>query len=496
MKYEYPPSKHIRAFAPLDDTSHVHASGRVEFDDIEVPCTFEAVYTHNCEVVVAIYLDSSAYREVFFKKTQQEGSVTYSIGGKPLRNTHFRRLTGVDSYLQREVSIEDGYLRSLGGTESPTIFIANKMLIIDTRESTLENQERHHAHLFYLTGIDFDTAFVHQQVFPIGDNPQQLTLERIYRHERRFDNDTLVRLIVPNVVLPNGWSPYQIADLWCALVSLAIGRDVRWTCVENANDERIAILWKHRTNVLGLNRFQGLISLVFFESESAQVIEFIKRCFAAVQKGKITPVFAETITPIIRNYVSYRLIQQRSVDTARLVTTSVEELLFYWEKTRGLLPPIIDEDEKLAILTGIDTDALTTLIKTAITSPTKLEPKLGERRRDVHARIRRYLKKELAFPMAEDKIRILFRESSITDEWFDSHVQRRLDPFRVTRNAVVHNGSFPDENPRVNTWYFYNALMIFPLIIFALFGYDGFYIDLMEYWKDAIEPPQLSEKES
>src|SRR5258708_7568723 len=53
--YDYPPSKHILAFGPLQEESHFYGTGFAEFEIGSLECEFEIAYTHDCRIVIICY---------------------------------------------------------------------------------------------------------------------------------------------------------------------------------------------------------------------------------------------------------------------------------------------------------------------------------------------------------------------------------------------------------------------------------------------------------
>src|SRR5579859_3860959 len=71
--YDFPPSKHILEFGPLEADSHFYARGTAQFDVAEVNCDFEVAYTQDCRVVVVAYLEDENYLLVFGNKVKESG---------------------------------------------------------------------------------------------------------------------------------------------------------------------------------------------------------------------------------------------------------------------------------------------------------------------------------------------------------------------------------------------------------------------------------------
>lgn len=483
VMYEYPPSRHMQSFAPFDQDSHYFASGQAEFDELKVECDFEVIYTHNCEPIVALYLKSKDAMELFWRKHIEEKGNTHHTMGGPIPHPTFTRLSGIDKRFGYEIIVENGHLQSLGGSEIPPTFAANTIYRIDRRSTITKNYSYKEHFVFELTGIDFETDFLYELQFPISDEKTPLTLQVIYKQVRLYDNQPLVRLLIPKNSVPDQWDSESLADLWCAFVSLAIGRDVRWVEMENPTDESITVKWQYRNNVFGTRSFTGLISTLPLRLDSEPTTEFLRRCFAKVQSGEITSELASKYTLAIRHYITYRMLRHRPEDEARLIGTTVEELLTIWEVSQNI------QTETHA--TFEEANGLWKAMQQAAYNHINTFPNDNQRRRKIKDRLSYLVRQELPRFRFEDRLERYFEHVilGMPEGWYEANVSIGLPYFVTTRDHVVHTGRFQTEEPKIKNWHYFNLLMMLPLMVFALFHFDEEFIDLREYWQDAAEAP-------
>ena len=64
MNILHPDISRARAF---DETSHFVVTGTAEFQELTVDCEFEVVYTHNCEIIIALYVERDTSLELFMQ---------------------------------------------------------------------------------------------------------------------------------------------------------------------------------------------------------------------------------------------------------------------------------------------------------------------------------------------------------------------------------------------------------------------------------------------
>lgn len=504
-KYEYPPSHQMLNHSPLERNSHFFAKGKADFGDLKVDCEFEVAYSHNCEIIVILYLELKNYLSLYWEKSDSADSNDYQLGVGLIPHTKIEKISGRDLRLDLEIVVDEAFL--LGSINQPLVYVANSVTITDFHINAIGE---YHSPEFYLVGVDIDTRIMSHYEFEIGGNEKKIWYEPIAQDlQREYDNQAIAKLVIPTDCVPANWTVDDIADLWCALFSLATGRDVRWVNKTTHNRTSASTVWRRRSNVFGSRTIQGMIPDVYPGLRSENLTNFINRCFQTAFLGDIRPETIADYIRAIRYYIQYQMITRRGEDQARLITSLTEEVIQKWQRHKqkststneeesseelciDSFPQLQSEDETNALLDRAKVD-VKRWVNEVIVSGRENTLKPSERRKHIKDRIIYYIKKELPRPSFGDKLKMLFAESKLSQIWFEKNVKHRITPFVKVRNCVLHTGEFPTKNIKKWNWYYNNMLMMLPLIVFALFEYEGPYIDLIKFWSEIVEDPSVDE---
>lgn len=485
--YEYPPSSHLLNHGPIEPKSHFFVQGVAHFDDSDVDCEFEVAYTQNCHIMIILYIKFEQFQDLYMTKSVNGADVSYSLDAGPIRNSTIRKLSGKAVQSNSNIEVEDCSLLNLGFGEMPLVFRANRLKVINTVPYATEHSV---GSTFEIMGLDIPTKFLNVYDFSVGDNGEHISIEPIaVGMERDYDNQAIAKLVIPSNAVVTGWTDDQVASLWCAMMSLALGQDIRWINSSLLNSEtEVVTTWVRHSQVFGQQKINRLIPSFPYDLSDKRLAKFIKSIFASISRGDVSATAASDYIEAVHRYVQYQMITTQGLDQARLITTSIEELVNKWQQHSGLpFEPLVTEVELAALLLRADDD-MKAWFSDIITTGTAEESNLSKRRKALRGKVKSYLKNELVRSSFEDRLKVLFRENTSTP-WFTAHVKSRLSPFVVTRNYVVHGGGFPTERTKEWYWYYYNMLMILPLIVFALFRYNGAYIDLIQEWAHIVEEP-------
>lgn len=309
-----------------------------------------------------------------------------------------------------------------------------------------------------------------------------------------FDNQSTCRFTIHFANPLDGYDDIDIANLWCALMSLALGKDVQWTSYfephKNAHRLRRMQIWQskqleaepHLLSPIDLSRLIG-----GNDWENNNIKEFIVQCFRTVLKGNIRVEEARSYTNVLRHYANYRLLPASSEEGhARLISTLTEELLWQWEKHRNLnrQRKIMDRGERNKLV-----EILVSTMKHKAHS--FLNEENAQKLDAVVDSVESLVRSQVRSSKFINRLKNLFITYDIP---IDEKLDMRLQAFVETRDSIAHTGLFAHDNPDITnptqlsdeekyaiSHEIDNNLMMIPLMIFAIFGYKGKYYDFLEH---------------
>jgi hypothetical protein len=512
--YEYPPSKEILRYGPLQEGTHYYCEG-VAFtrllqekiiDPVQtkvkrIPCVFEVAYNHKCQIVVVCYfgislLDSKHRRKrLSYTNSPEE---CFRLIGREVKYGLNVCVEGLSLIVHSPSILQTPTYYT---TESRSIYFAkcfninlpaSRLLKAIELEATSDEYSQEYETHFSVTGCEFiklDQIFYFQLLET--DNDCFLTLKPICTYaQREHDNEVTGTLIVPKKCVPQGWTASEIVDIWCALTSLSMGRDIQWVSsylplrFEQYPQE---ITWQYRKVYAG-RLFHAYIA---GRSNFSATANFVRECFTHIVNGGLSPNEAKSYVSLFRQFVYYQLMGVKDAEgIARLVTTLTEAFLFTWERNTDSKPK--------TLLSRAERRKLDKVILEYLRSQDFVEQfgiELGKTTEadfsQDNSDFKRIIDKVMDIfrnnmrPSFHERLEFFFEDGDhfITDlEW-------RIKAFIATRNSIAHNGNllhFSDDKDsqrkvqqlyisRGKTWEdeYRNALMILPLMMMRVFGYSG-----------------------
>lgn len=501
--YDYPPSQQIRRYEPFEPNSHFHVRGKCHFEGKKYPCDFEVAYTLDGEIWVVCYLDSQAQLELFgipdrgempWKMyTPKQERIQVDFSGIDLRS---RLLVRVN----QAISISNG----MGFSDRAPEFVANSFELIQQDEDVPYNNPPPSTH-----SIDFELLNVasfpkyassdlipfygfsyHQPPFnrPIFASSEPIPFNVGGKHlvylkpALLADNQSVSTensiLRIPLESIPIGWSAEDIADIWCSAISIATGRDIRWIVKRTHTKRVIKQKFKRRSNIIRNRSTYGLITNQYIFWLDDAIFKFIASIFDSIRRKKVTPSALRDYSRIMWHFVEYRLITNRTEDQARLITTTVEELLTRWEDhTRTTPKAVVSETEAEQLWSDLQEKWLPTLNKISETLTT-------QRQHALKSRLETSFLVEIVRPGFRKRLKNMLELGQNDQAWIKKHAKSRIEAFVETRNKIAHTGRFPTEDTDELFDYYFNMLMVLPLLIFTIFGYQGTYIDLSQQYRE------------
>lgn len=497
MPYSYPPSDEILRFGKLQESSHFYVVGFACLNGespYRIRCNFEVGYTTECQIIVVCYppitlaygtLHKIPRTTKFFGKDIKTGLRVFTDG---LSNTGYKEATNHSEVIDCVVTFHASYLR----VHDPE----NDEELSDTTPYT---------RYFDIVGLDipsyfdrnhrhFDPDYNGQIKFPIDESKGQVitVLFKSTLEDRLYNNQPTGQLMIPPTCIPIGWRADHVADAWCALISLAVGRDIQWTSrivpllEYGRQDFREKIWWSRSIN--GGVQFHFLITRYLAKNDNALQIYF-QLIFKNLMQGSITQDALHLYNFIVRHYVEYINVGTTYLNgTARLVTTLIEEFLYGWinniQPSVGL---IIDKAER-SNLEEVVRQALNKNDDAPDDYLTRSESK--QDRTELIERVIGIIHSNIREKTFLDKLLVFFKTYGHANQ----DLTKRLKACVATRNSITHRGklSWHDDEVVKNSlvrfyattgdeWVheYHNALMIIPLMILSVFGYRGFYSDML-----------------
>lgn len=505
MPYDYPPSRYILQFGPLQENSHYYCEG-IAFFNIrgftKLKCEFEVAYTQECKVIAACYFPD--YRSLMRGVRGRWYEECYKIIGRAKRsrlNIIFER--------DMEVKVTNVHLGVLPAPLSYSILFSGSCYTVFTKSSHTDATHPQRKG-FHVTGLDFSLSFNDPEAvskgvaFNVGNQENApIKLFPMFTNQTpEYLNQATGYLTIKEELIPNKWTDIGTADLWCALASLALGRDVQWVAYSSTSTQGTAMTWVTK-NVRGRSKFHALIidDLVLGE-EWEKLKRFISTNMNGIIENQIRNNELSEYIHLIRTYVDYSAIIGISKESrTRLLATLTEELLYLWEKfSKSTASRIITRRERRKI------DELI-----ADTLHREIDTILIESSQNREAIIQKIIK------IIQNNMRPDFRERLTF--FFESHQQlptnyelaKRIKAFVDTRNAIAHQGVFAWANdetskkklqklcpkPEHQTRHEYeNVIMFIPIMCLCIFSYDGPYYDMLygeqKWWVSQMPPPPPS----
>jgi hypothetical protein len=231
--YDYPPSQQLRQYEPFEPNSHFYVRGKCHLDSKKYPCDFEVAYTLDGEIYVICYLGSTALHELFGIPMQnempwkmyapKEERILVDFSGIDLRS-------GLKVRVNQAVSLQNGISLSAWLNDRAPIFVANSFELTQTDKDVLYNNPPPSDSIdFELLNVASSSIFHYTTPIEIKiGRSHVLYLKPAQQSDNKSSSVENSVLMIPRKSIPLGWSAEDIADIWCAAISVATGRDIRW----------------------------------------------------------------------------------------------------------------------------------------------------------------------------------------------------------------------------------------------------------------------------
>lgn len=488
MPYDYPPSQNILKNGPIDDDSHFVCDSILTITGVPINCHFEVAYNSNCRIVLILYLTRESFSELFENIIVGKDGITRVISTE-VKIKQIEEIVGIDRVNGATISVQECFFQSIGNSRDSAVFSANR-LIARFKSNSINSQENKPARFeFDLAGVDFYPSnfpfLLLKEIFP---TLPAFEFAKIPLNQLKYPNQPTASLNFPSNSIPEMWTAEQVSTFWCALTSIAFGKDIEWLSYTEINEIVVTKTWTRRNRPQGNNSFQGLISYYSSPMEIGLTQDFVCQCMQIMAAKTESLQFWNELAQLLRNYVRYRVSNTRSVDESRLICSTVDEFLSLWEAANNInLRKVSLQIEPKTLLSVVN----------ALVIPKINEQKIDDAaKKRIRDRVRDYFKKVIYEANFLDRLVNFF---TVTSEGLESseaasqNLQSRLNRFVSTRNHTIHTGQFPTEDPKVQLWYHTNAQMMLPLMLVALFQWKGKYIDLIEYWADSFTEPPSSD---
>lgn len=483
-QYDYPPSQQIRQYEPFEPNSHFYARGRCHFYKKEYPCDFEVVYTLDGEIYVVCYLGSKSLNELFGIRVSddmpwemympREERVVVDFSGVDIRS-------GLQIRVSQAISLENGLSLAAWISNRAPVFVANTFEVSQTDKYYIsENKPSSDSIDFELLNVSDTVATTKGIPFRIG-GAYVLYLKPAVYTENELNSEENTILTIPRKSVPVGWSAEDVADIWCSSISMATGRDIRWIVKHSYTSRAITHKFKRRSNIVRNRSANGVITSRHDFWRDNNVLALISTVFDKIRHKRVSVGAVRDYSRIMWHFVEYRLITNRVEDQARLITTTVEELLTRWEEHTGnTAAAIVSEAEAKLIWEDLQQRWLPN-IESLLGSLTK------QRRNEIKSRLQTSFLEEMVRPGFGKRLKQMLERGQNDEAWIKDHAKHRVNSFVTTRNKIAHEGRFPTEDTEELLSYYYDMLMVLPLLIFSIFGYRGTYVDLAREYREFYE---------
>lgn len=475
--YDYPPSEQMKKHEPFEINSHYYVRGNCLFEDKRYPCDFEVAYNLDGRIYVVCYMGSQNLNELFGIPIRddmpwkmyvpKEESIEVNFTGRDLRY-------GMKVVVDRAISIRSG----MGFSDDAPLFIANSFTVIQTDRYVLENNPPSESVDFEIVNVSSPFSMIGEQQFSFDTGDGKLVYLKPAPKIEKTETGENAILSIPRTSVPIGWSFEDFADLWCATISLATGRDIRWIVKNTHTRNFMAWKFRRRSNIVRNTTTYGILTNRYDFWSEGRVLELVLNVFLTVRKRRVSVEAARNYSEIMWHFVQYRLITNRAQDQARLISTVVEELVTLWEKHGGKqVLGVVSQDESRAMWAYLDANWPPAFVNT-------LGKLSKQRNSDIKNRLKTSISEEIARPGFGKRLKTMLRSGQTDTAWFKLHAQQRLDDFVTTRNKIAHEGRFQTDETDELFDYYYNMLMVLPLLIFSIFGYSGAYVDLSAEYRE------------
>lgn len=439
--YDYPPSAHIlnRCDSPIVNNSHYFvSSGTIELKNgKELPSSFEIAFTQENKIVIICYsLEPSHFWEL------------------QIQDQQVAKIYGLEVRKQRNILVEEPQYRFGDGLSGYFVFSGNPLFSVEYLKSYPTVLTNDRLSKFSISGFRFPFGYSniissgkHEITFSVQGSSKAITLGCLLENKAKitFKNQRTGRLRV-QANIASDWGSVQIVDWWTKLVSIATGHDVVWLhCMIPRNDNAYCEeQWMSRISLSLSQPFLGAIIPSHLKTNNIKDLqEFVNISLDTIlDSGKSPEDWSEYLV-IAAKYIDYCSSRVTMFGQVRMVTTLVEELLGIWRSHRGIT------------------------------------------------------KKESFILRLEKFFQFYGHDTSVKVRLKD-----RIEAFIGTRNSVVHAGTFQCNNPELKVRNkqvplfknssnpslneYKNSLMILPLMLFCILGYQGKYNDFVfgehQYW--------------
>lgn len=419
MPYDFPPSSHMKKLEPFETNTHFYVQGTCTYREKEYNCDFEVAYRQRGEIRIIVYLSVLDHISIFNvpisrdegpsfinSSTPHNVPVNMSFSGTSLRD-------GIQVSIPNAVSISSGF----DLVHSPQHFVADTYEV-HVRSDHVEAHEKDH--------IQFDLLNVIDNEFPAGFFTEfPILLEDDKKITLRSDISGNITMSIPLDAFPAGYKQEEVAQIICAAFSLATGRDIQAISKITSTDEGYSIVYYARPSVIQETTYAIVAEIPQFW-RSARVASLVSCMFKTMGTQQLSADSIIYIANIVWYSVRHRIISNRAEDQARLIVTSVEELLHVWEKGSG------------------------------------------KRKGSTY----------------KERLENLFKNVNNSTEWAKTNADQRISSFVTIRNNITHEGSFPEFEEMTVFEQYLQVVMMMPLLFFAIIGYDGPYNDLEQRYRD------------
>ena len=466
--YPNPPSDHLLRHGAVIRESHHLCKGIVRFDEVEVACHFEVGYTDKCSIIVVLYLSTKEQMEVFGHKLRAGGQTRYSFPSN--RNYHIATIDGRDQRTGETVTLNECALIDIGDTffhtdddGRPPAYVARTMTVVrDVPPNDIVPLPR-----FGLNNVEIGATFEPDVPFgPEDGTVRSMVLLRNTDLEEASARHIPSTLYVLPQQTPAGFTEEALANLWCIAASLALGRTIVWCYAIFADP--IREVWQYRTGV----ESEGTSALIKVRqvSHGSEFTEFVWAFIEAAVRRQLTEEFIVQLGTKVKSHISHRIAVTHIIDQLRLVTTSTEELLDWVTQELNIaVESPISEQNHSAFLDALK-QWLNESLATTITDRAD--------RGFIKKRLIYLTRKELARLSLKVRLDKVLSNSTALAEWYELFGAESTTEFETLRNFVAHRGQFPYDDSTRNSWLYWNAVMMFPRIIFAVLEFPYIYRDL------------------
>jgi hypothetical protein len=475
-EYDYPPSSQMQLRGPFEEGGHFYVKqGYCYFEGRHFKTDFEIGYTQKNEVVIIAYLNRQSIREIL-------GETVKSSGPNPIPpNAYTLKEYAVEvSFSGRDVK-SGAFVRV-----NRALWSVNLMLMFDrAAEFIADDFECLFPHKYVERHIQDDVYSVTLANAPpqtvYGDRLIQtvdLPGGQVFLISRNRVQETFMSFY-PRLV-PVGVSPSAIADLFCAVVSLATATDIRWTKLSRFVRDGLKVVYLRRSDISHRRRANRILSIQTSDPYgSSEVISLFTRALHFLRSRRASSKSISAISKYLSLYIRYQVITGRAEDHGRLICTATEAFLERVESFLGKESGSLSDLQAGELWTNLR-QALRDTLNGIPDSPS------GRKREKIEDRFKSFINKDLTRARLKDRLLYCARQGQGTGSWINTHFKPRLEGFETTRNHIAHLGIFPEMSDDSDQWiiHYYQMLMIMPLLFFALIGYDGEYIDMEQLQRD------------